>query len=215
MNETLPSSSDWMQFYQQTVDTSSDFADAANTLTASSCATSISNKLSPSGSFVAASDHLTPTGSISKPIRKRSRASKRTPTTLLNADSKNFRSLVQQFTGCRRRSTSISFGKPRGPVSINFSLGKKHDYRSTDHASISQPLVGNNICSGQSQLQQQDQEHQLHYQQEQASNEEQEGELSLESITADDFDLLTSYCCPRSGSEIPQGFGMDDLYFLA
>ncbi|KAL1567586.1 VQ motif-containing protein 22-like [Salvia divinorum] len=34
-----------------------------------------------------------------RPIRRRSRASRRTPTTLLNTDTTNFRAMVQQFTG--------------------------------------------------------------------------------------------------------------------
>ncbi|KAG6591811.1 VQ motif-containing protein 22-like [Cucurbita pepo subsp. pepo] len=36
---------------------------------------------------------------VAKPVRKRSRASRRTPTTLLNTDAANFRAMVQQFTG--------------------------------------------------------------------------------------------------------------------
>lgn len=36
---------------------------------------------------------------VSKPARKRTRASRRTPTTLLNTDTANFRAMVQQFTG--------------------------------------------------------------------------------------------------------------------
>ena len=211
MNETLSSPSEWMQLYQQTIDTSFGFDDAT-TLTSSWYATSRSNKLSPSSSFVAG-DQLTPKGCISKPIRRRSRSSKRTPTTLLNADAKNFRSLVQQFTGCRRRSTSISLGNPRGPVNINFALGKEHDYDSTYHDSISQPFVENNCCWQSQELQQQE-EHQQQYQQEQVSNEEKGSEFCFDSNTVDDF-LLTSSCFPTSGStEIPQGFVMDDLYSL-
>ncbi|CAL1385908.1 unnamed protein product [Linum trigynum] len=38
-------------------------------------------------------------GRVSKPARKRSRASRRTPTTLLSTDTSNFRAMVQQFTG--------------------------------------------------------------------------------------------------------------------
>ncbi|XP_022762195.1 VQ motif-containing protein 22-like [Durio zibethinus] len=206
MNETLSSSSEWMQFYQQAIDGSFGFSDATTVTTVTS-----GNKLRPSSSFVAG-DHLTPNkGRISKPVRRRSRASKRTPTTLLNADTKNFRSLVQQFTGCRRRSTSISFGNPRGPVNINFALAKEHDYHSTDHSSISQPLIENNY----SPKSQQQQNYRYQFQQ-QLSNEEQECQFSLDSITTDHDDfLLTSSCFPRSGSEIPQGFVMDDMYFLA
>ncbi|XP_057786518.1 VQ motif-containing protein 22 [Salvia miltiorrhiza] len=38
-------------------------------------------------------------GRGARPIRRRSRASRRTPTTLLNTDTTNFRAMVQQFTG--------------------------------------------------------------------------------------------------------------------
>ncbi|KAF3450043.1 hypothetical protein FNV43_RR06122 [Rhamnella rubrinervis] len=71
-------------------------------------------QLSPNGSPTASST------TTSKPIRRRSRASKKIPTTLLNANAKNFRSLVQQFTGCP--STSMSFRNQRGPVNLNFGL---------------------------------------------------------------------------------------------
>ncbi|XP_021300217.1 VQ motif-containing protein 22-like [Herrania umbratica] len=210
MNETMCSSSEWKQLYQQTFDSSFGFSDATTVTTIS---VTSGNNLNPSSSF-AAGDHFTPKGCVSKPTRRRSRASKRTSITLLNADAKNFRSLVQQFTGCRRRATSISFGNQRGPVNINFALGTEHDHHNTHPASVlSEPFVENNgYCSGQSssQLQQQE-EHQQNYQQ--LSSEEQEREFSLDSITPDDY-LLTS-CLPRSGPEIPQGLAMDDMYFLA
>ncbi|XP_038996058.1 VQ motif-containing protein 22-like [Hibiscus syriacus] len=175
------SSSDWMQLYQQTVDTS----------------------FAPNTSFVAAGDHhLAPKGCVSKPIRRRSRASKTTPITLFNTDAKNFISLVQQFTGCRRRSSSISFVNniTRSPVNINFALtNAKNDHHynhspTSDHPPIlSQPFV--------------DTKHEQHYQhQQQLSNEEQEqeGEISFDSITSTDHDDL-----------FPQGFVMDDVFFLA
>lgn len=38
-------------------------------------------------------------GRGARPIRRRSRASRRTPTTLLNTDTTNFRAMVQHFTG--------------------------------------------------------------------------------------------------------------------
>ncbi|XP_041989769.1 VQ motif-containing protein 22-like [Salvia splendens] len=38
-------------------------------------------------------------GRVAKPVRRRSRASRRTPTTLLNTDTANFRAMVQHFTG--------------------------------------------------------------------------------------------------------------------
>ncbi|CAL4971115.1 unnamed protein product [Urochloa decumbens] len=38
-------------------------------------------------------------GRVGKPARRRSRASRRAPVTLLNTDTSNFRAMVQQFTG--------------------------------------------------------------------------------------------------------------------
>ncbi|XP_042038547.1 VQ motif-containing protein 22-like [Salvia splendens] len=52
--------------------------------------------------ITAAASNNTPAadeGRGARPIRRRSRASRRTPTTLLNTDTTNFRAMVQQFTG--------------------------------------------------------------------------------------------------------------------
>ncbi|KAK8557756.1 hypothetical protein V6N13_008145 [Hibiscus sabdariffa] len=172
MSEILSaSSSERMQLHQQSSDA---IAFATNT------------------SFVA------PKGCISKPFRRRSRASKTTPITLLNADAKNFRSLVQQFTGCRHRSTTISFtNTTRGPVSIaNANNDHRYNHSTTwGHVPIlSQPFV-------------EAKHEQQHYQyQQQLPNEEQqgEGEIAFDSITSTDDDDL-----------FPQGFAMDDVFFLA
>ncbi|KAK4755138.1 hypothetical protein SAY87_008895 [Trapa incisa] len=71
----------------------------------------------------------TPTGPgpLPKPTKRRPRASKKTPITVLQADTNNFRSLVQQFTGCP--TTAVSFNKAAaasGPVNLNFS---NHHYQ--------------------------------------------------------------------------------------
>ncbi|KAK8489938.1 hypothetical protein V6N13_036913 [Hibiscus sabdariffa] len=146
----------------------------------------------PNTSFVA------PKGCISKPIRRRSRASKATPITLLNADAKNFRSFVQQFTGCRPRSTSISFANTtRGPVSIaNAKNDYLYNYSTTrGHVPVlSQPFVEA----------EQEKHVQQHYQYQQQLPNEGEGEIAFDSITSTDDDDL-----------FPQGFAMDDLFFLA
>lgn len=126
-------SNQWMQFYEQTVgemSTSSSssnlgFSDATIVATATTSLSPESiNVLSTLHSAAAASDdddhhhqQLTaPKGGPSKPIRRRSRASKKTPTTLLNANANNFRALVQQFTGC-----PLSLGNRRGPINLNFA----------------------------------------------------------------------------------------------
>ncbi|CAN0912041.1 hypothetical protein LINGRAPRIM_LOCUS886 [Linum grandiflorum] len=67
----------------------------------------------------------------SKAIRRRSRVSKKTPITLLNTDATNFRSLVQQFTGCPHppssstsfQTTPLDLDANRGPINLNFQLG--------------------------------------------------------------------------------------------
>lgn len=63
------------------------FSAAAAAAAAAAAEASRSNKLSPDQ------------GRVAKPIRRRSRASRRTPTTLLNTDTANFRAMVQHFTG--------------------------------------------------------------------------------------------------------------------
>lgn len=50
----------------------------------------------PSESLSSTCGQLTPKVDVSKPIRRRSRASERTQTTLVNANTTNFRALVQQ-----------------------------------------------------------------------------------------------------------------------
>lgn len=62
-------------------------------------------------------------GRVGKPARRRSRASRRAPVTLLNTDTSNFRAMVQQFTGI----PSGPYGPPgaNGPV---ISFGSGADY---------------------------------------------------------------------------------------
>ncbi|KAJ6756674.1 VQ MOTIF-CONTAINING PROTEIN [Salix purpurea] len=100
---------DWSQFYQQIssqvlppvrpgFSDRGGVADVNITTTTTAVDTdSISN---PMGSGnPSSSGRLSPEGRVAKPIRRRSRASRRTPTTLLNTDTTNFRAMVQQFTG--------------------------------------------------------------------------------------------------------------------
>ncbi|GAB4847792.1 hypothetical protein Ancab_026855 [Ancistrocladus abbreviatus] len=100
---------DWFQFYQTdligqgsstTALVSTQLSDATVVSTTISSPTTLTNQHYTSGaSSSPSSPHLNPDGRVSKPIRRRSRASRRTPTTLLNTDTTNFRAMVQQFTG--------------------------------------------------------------------------------------------------------------------
>ncbi|KAI3790786.1 hypothetical protein L2E82_04092 [Cichorium intybus] len=82
------SNNQWLQFYENNQPTtvqswSGDAATDATVVTTNN--TSVSNQLNR----------------VSRPTntRRRSRASRRTPTTLLNTDTTNFRAMVQRFTG--------------------------------------------------------------------------------------------------------------------
>ncbi|KAI0494979.1 hypothetical protein KFK09_025125 [Dendrobium nobile] len=57
-----------------------------------------------------------------KPARKRSRTSRRAPTTLLNTDTTNFRAMVQQFTGVPSVPYTASY-MPAGATTLNFGIG--------------------------------------------------------------------------------------------
>ncbi|XP_076930072.1 VQ motif-containing protein 22-like [Bidens hawaiensis] len=56
-----------------------------------------------------------------KPIHRRSRASRRTPVTVLNASTTDFRALVQRFTGCDSKENVSLVNLPKGPVNIDFA----------------------------------------------------------------------------------------------
>jgi len=126
----------WMQFYQQPLmdghghddhdhEHEHDHALAPNKdgfSDATVMTTSPPPTMPSSESNSISSCQLTPKGNVSKPIRRRSRASKRTPTTLLNANTTNFRALVQQFTGCPTTAMS-TLGVHKGPITLNFQKG--------------------------------------------------------------------------------------------
>lgn len=61
-------------------------------------------------------------GRVGKPARRRSRASRRAPVTLLNTDTTNFRAMVQQFTGIPAGPYGPAGSGPGGPV-ISFGAG--------------------------------------------------------------------------------------------
>uniref|UniRef100_A0A0E0G227 VQ domain-containing protein n=2 Tax=Oryza TaxID=4527 RepID=A0A0E0G227_ORYNI len=60
-------------------------------------------------------------GRVAKPARRRSRASRRAPVTLLNTDTSNFRAMVQQFTGIP--TPPYATAAAAGPV-ISFGAGE-------------------------------------------------------------------------------------------
>lgn len=111
MSETMSSPiSDWVQLYQRNLSGQAQTKPAA-TDTTTTRSTSASSGLIPEA------------GRVSKPVRKRSRASRRTPTTLLNTDTANFRAMVQQFTGGPASTPFASGSHYPSRANVNFGLG--------------------------------------------------------------------------------------------
>ncbi|XP_044490049.1 uncharacterized protein LOC123214370 [Mangifera indica] len=131
MSVAMSSPGDWTQFYQQTsvpVSTemippgrpSSGISPVSDSMINSVTTTTLtpSSASAPSGSNLG---NLSPDGRVSKPVRRRSRASRRTPTTLLNTDTTNFRAMVQQFTG-GPTAPFASGPHPGGPSGFSFGF---------------------------------------------------------------------------------------------
>ncbi|XP_077210719.1 uncharacterized protein LOC143846185 [Tasmannia lanceolata] len=68
--------------------------------------------------------HLSLEGRVGKSIRKRTRASRRAPTTLLSTDATNFRAMVQQFTGFP--TAPLSSGSQTSGSTVNYEFGAHH-----------------------------------------------------------------------------------------
>ncbi|KAE9605110.1 hypothetical protein Lalb_Chr10g0093681 [Lupinus albus] len=97
MIQTMSTPNEWFQFYNQNFSTPPSISDSTTT-TATAIPATTATTMTTSPPLPSSSTHLSSEGRVSKP-RRRSRASRKTPTTLLNTDTTNFRAMVQQFTG--------------------------------------------------------------------------------------------------------------------
>ncbi|KAH7569683.1 hypothetical protein JRO89_XS06G0242000 [Xanthoceras sorbifolium] len=184
------------------------FSDSMITTTTTTVTTPCSNSSSTTTNDHDHDHHLSSKGCGSKQVRRRSRASKKTPTTLLNANTTNFRALVQQFTGCP--STPFSFGssKSKGPVNLSFQQqNQKYD------ASVMNN--NNHFYQQQYQPQKHFQQQEEHHHDQQVAHQDQQSLVSFDydhnAISgSDDHGFLTN---PRSGNylEIPDGFDTDEI----
>ncbi|CAI9090653.1 OLC1v1025470C1 [Oldenlandia corymbosa var. corymbosa] len=101
--------------------------------------------ISPENSTGASNNHISQVDYLSpkaKQVKRRSRASRKTPTTLLNASIKNFRTVVQQYTGCRSSNSGFN-GNGKGPITLSFGPPKNdfpgslgYDYFNTTHENL-------------------------------------------------------------------------------
>ncbi|CAL9185731.1 unnamed protein product [Musa hybrid cultivar] len=108
-------------------------------------------------------------GRVGKPVRRRSRASRKVPTTMVNTDAANFRMMVQQFTGNPSGPYTAGYHPGGGPVSnvSNDSVERAHqttalmsfgnpqpqqqqqqNYQSPDHSIFTATGVSNNSSGG-------------------------------------------------------------------
>lgn len=145
----------WLQYYNHNL---AGQTTAATSITSSMDATIISTTntannpgMNAYGSTSAANPNLNPDGRVAKPARRRSRASRRTPTTLLNTDTTNFRAMVQQYTGGPSASfPNAGFGMG-GPPSFNVGHGtglhQQHHNMISNQLGIAAP-AGTNYREG-------------------------------------------------------------------
>lgn len=114
------------------------------------------------------------------PARKRSRASKKTPTTLLSTSISNFREVVQQYTGCRRRTSPTPFKNHKGPIILSFG-------QPTDR-NMSSPEDSNRRCySDQDRCQNQELHQHLNAQFRQGQGQQQQCRASYDNSSHDSY----------------------------
>ncbi|CAI9773376.1 unnamed protein product [Fraxinus pennsylvanica] len=140
MSDHVPSSSPWEQYYQEPILIDDffmpcpEFSDATMVSTTNfdinenlfnpDYSVVVTSNSPENSSSTAGSDLKTKT-SPGTPKRRRSRASRLTPTTYLNAHITNFRSLVQKHTGCSHTQ--------RGPITLCFGSSSSS---ATDHQQL-------------------------------------------------------------------------------
>lgn len=155
MSETMPpGQSDWAQFYQQNLASAaqpqttlygggrlSESTVVTTTVTSPTAPPSVS--LSPEG------------GRVSKPARRRTRASRRTPTTVLNTDTSNFRAMVQQFTGGPALDQPAQYPIPNGSnLSFGFGIAGNNNIPPQHHQHLVNPTPARPASGYQLQFQQ-------------------------------------------------------------
>ncbi|RHN69024.1 hypothetical protein MtrunA17_Chr3g0120291 [Medicago truncatula] len=155
-----PPSNEFFQFYHQNFPNQTPpYTSIATNTTPASTLPPESTMMNPS-SPTSASNLGPSEGRVSKPIRRRSRASRRTPTTLLNTDTTNFRAMVQQFTGgpiAPFAAAATSSSPPNFSTLAGLGLGPRASHP------MNQAIMSHPFYQQQLQQQQQQQQYQQHY----------------------------------------------------
>ncbi|RRT33994.1 hypothetical protein B296_00055937 [Ensete ventricosum] len=145
-------------------------------------------------------------GRVSKPVRRRSRASRRTPTTMLNTDTANFRTMVQQFTGIPSGPYSSAY-RPGGGSISNFGYNFNEPIHQTTSMTLGQ-------LRQQQQQQQQQQYLQLqNHQSQQQQQQQQNYQSSMYTATGGNNDAFPQgFNNPGTNLEVGDGFFLNGMY---
>ncbi|XP_068655900.1 VQ motif-containing protein 22-like [Aristolochia californica] len=185
MSETPSKPIDWTQYYhlssgQVVAPPSSAVAESIVVTTTATTATANSS-MGSGGSY----SHIE--GRVGKSSRRRSRASRRAPTTLLNTDTTNFRAMVQQFTGVPSVPFSSGY-QSGGGGGMNFGFGAQHRQQT-----LVAPAPPDYYPR-----------HHLHHHQQQQQRQQQEG--AMFSLGHGNESFQPVFTNPRSTSEISEDF---------
>uniref|UniRef100_A0A0E0LEF4 VQ domain-containing protein n=1 Tax=Oryza punctata TaxID=4537 RepID=A0A0E0LEF4_ORYPU len=121
MSDTGSSLAQWAELYHDASAVHSDGGGVVANGAAAAAAATATSPASPAGSGGSPTRAPGVEGPrVGKPARRRSRASRRAPVTLLNTDTTNFRAMVQQFTGIPAPPAGAFAGPGGGVPVINF-----------------------------------------------------------------------------------------------
>ncbi|KAL4384310.1 hypothetical protein GQ457_15G024340 [Hibiscus cannabinus] len=103
-----------------------------------------------------------PTGSsggrVTRPVRRRTRASRRVPPFLVSTDVENFRAMVQHFTAGPCASAPPVPGPHMGEPSLGFGFGERQPYGDPGNSLMVPPADLSHLQYQQQQQQQQQQQ---------------------------------------------------------
>lgn len=189
---------EWVQFYHNTFPGGPMLgqtpAVSEATVVTTVASTTVSGPLPTGGPGTSIGAHLPEDVLVGRPAaRKRGRALRRAPTTVLNTDLTNFRAMVQQFTGAPTTPFSSVLGRPDGR---------------TVNSGFERPRGLEAMMVRPSETQHHQQYHYHHHQQQQQQNFQQlrQGEEEMFSMGRTDDDFFSGLNNPRSNMEVTEEY---------
>ncbi|XP_010941684.1 uncharacterized protein [Elaeis guineensis] len=208
MSDTSSSLAEWAQLFQHGLG-SHPVATPAVSPRVSAVADSIvvtttSTPVIAGSSSTSPTSHPAIEGRVGKSGRRRSRASRRAPTTLLNTDTTNFRAMVQQFTGIPSGAYSSNYHQAgdRGMTSFGLSFNDP-----TRQAATVMPFGRLQHHQYQGPAFQ----HQQQGQQQQQQIYDGNNMFTVGNHESNDGIFLQGYSNPRANSEVTDGFFLEGI----